>query len=248
MKRSLFLLVLWLAASPLSVCAADWVPQPCQVDIKYYFKFDDQREVARMLRKACSRCMMDVSWTVPADSTLLLGCGAVVPDKSDHALADQARSLMKRRHPDQELVFVLKMTRYPTLEEFVHFMEMGVRFYREIPHYSYVVRADASTVAELEGMKPIEWMGSLKVEQKYRADYKFDPDWALSLSIVPSDTTSLRSDIESLGGTVLSMCGDCFFGEVAVRIDLARLKEVASLWWVLLITQYVPVGDGPEGN
>ena len=112
MKR-LLLCVLLVFAATAPAAADDWFgpPEPCQVDIKYYFQFDDQREVARMLRKACARCLMDVESDSRPDSTLLLGCGIVVPDRNDHELVDRAIFLNRHRQPGREIVVAFRINR-----------------------------------------------------------------------------------------------------------------------------------------
>lgn len=239
-------LLVMLCAFP--AFAGDWVGpgEPCRVDIKYYFQFDDQREVARMLRKACARCMMDVRRETPPDSSLLLGCGPVVPDKRDHALVTDARRLVERRHQSTELVFVMKMSRNPTLEEMVRFMEAGVRFYREIEHYAYVARASAGTIMAIRDSAPIEWMGVIKAEQKYVPARYLEPELRVDISSVPGDMFQCRADIERLGGTVIYAPYDYWSNEYVVNIDLVRLNELASLWWVLWITPTERYGAGPE--
>ena len=244
---------LWLALLLLSQVASSARAEEvgprvaCQFDIEYYFQFDDQKQVARDLRQACSQCEMDVRRESPEHQTIFVGYGPVLPDKIDHQFVERAQSLLARGQADSELVFIVKMKRKLTIEETVRFMEVGVRFYRSIPYNAFFVRANARTVGEIRQMEPVEWMGQLHASDKYPLDMRFEPELPVSVYTIVGDRPECRSDIESLGGRVIG-CGidglyEYKWDVYDIVVDPSRVNEVASLWWVQWIRQ---LGQGAE--
>jgi hypothetical protein len=141
------------------------------------------------------------------------------------------------------------MTRIPTIRETAHLMDMGIRIYRSIPFYAYIVRVRARIAVQLEGVEPVGWMAELRPEDKYSPTKQFENGYPIAVYTLPGDIPECRTDLEHLGAEILGVGIDGLYHHnwafYEVRVDVSRVGALASLWWVHMINQ-AGRGAGPE--
>jgi hypothetical protein len=150
---------------------------------------------------------------------------------------------------DEEFVCVIKMTRPPSVRELANIMSMGVRVYRSIPHYSYIARANSSQILHLADLPFTEWVDELRPEQKYAPDKVWDPTWGILVYCL-EETTGHERELEALGADIVGAGSDGYHQHrwrfYAVRVDPAKVYEIARLWWVQWIWQ--PMKPAPDAQ
>jgi hypothetical protein len=184
--------------------------------------------------------------------SVLLGCGPTVVDGSARQFPQRAQQVASNGAPDSEYICVVKFRRPPTIREQADLMAAGLRIYRSIPHYALIIRIPARQVSEVASLPSVEWVAELDPSQKYPPSQVFHEDVALAVYTLVGDTPEARRDIVRLGGEIrpgLGMSGDrghqwFFYG---VRIDVARVPDIARLWWVQKIEQAPPL-EGMESD
>jgi hypothetical protein len=150
----LFLLGACVVLAPSSAVGADKparryeVPhdgRPGVVHIDEYFVLDNPREASRLLLEEAAIAQLDVDrgYQPKPNDTMLLGSGTAAPNFSDRSLVERAAVLTSQGAPDQEIICLVKMSRYPSIRETANIMALGVRIYRGIPYYTYIVRVNA---------------------------------------------------------------------------------------------------------
>lgn len=227
--------------------------QAGRIDVEQYLRIDDPQEAARLLleESKLAQLDMDEKCQSPARQTVFLGTGPRTVDKKDRRLADRASSLVDRGHPNTPIICVLKMSRELTIRETANLMSMGIRLYRSIPYYAYIARVTALQATQLESAFPLESMIELRPEDKYLSSRQFEREFPITVYSLVGDRPECRDDLKRLGGEVLGNGIDGLYHHewelYDVRIDPARVKDIAALWWVQMISQSGS-GAGPESN
>lgn len=182
---------------------------PGRVHIQEYFSIEDPHEAARLLlqESALARVDIDRQWkTSMPEPAIPFGSGPMEPDRRDRRVVDQADSLVAAGKSDQLILCVIQVSRYPTIREFADLMNSGVRFYRCLSDFAFVVRARTATLSALSKRELVIWIGDLTPDLKYKHDQRFAPDRLLRVYTLVGDTPECRRDLAAIGGEIRLSC------------------------------------------
>jgi hypothetical protein len=223
---------------------ADGKPEESQIVFSEYFKMDNPREAAELLRKhAISQGKnLDAPLWVPSKykpeaplRQIPVWSGSIDTERPNQKFAQEMEQLVRHGAGNETVICVLQFHVEMSLNDIIVLMQKDVQIYDSLRGFAFVVSVKARQVGFLMDEPQITWIGLYEPSYKYRSDDIREGLWPLAVVSLDGDRAEFRQDLARLGITgIRYMPSLHLYGFLA---DSNVIDDLAHLWWVKRIEQ-----------